>query len=228
MPATARAIAQLYASLLDHYGPQGWWPLLRHPAATAFTADGYHPGTYDVPCTQDDRFEVACGAILTQHTAWTHAERALRCLLAETALAPEALLALRPATLAGLVRSAGHPSAKARALQNCARLFLTLGGQAPGRGALLGLWGIGPETADCIRLYAYHQPEVVLDAYTRRILAHLRLVPLTAEADAVRRLCHRALPDGVPARQEFHALMVAHGKRHYRRAPYRDPLVPCR
>ena len=39
------------------------------------------------------------------------------------------------------------------------------------RDELLGIYGIGPETADSILLYALEKPTFVVDAYTRRILA---------------------------------------------------------
>ena len=41
------------------------------------------------------------------------------------------------------------------------------------RRRLLAIHGIGPETADCILLYAGEHPIFVVDAYTRRIFARL-------------------------------------------------------
>ena len=38
---------------------------------------------------------------------------------------------------------------------------------------LLSIYGIGPETADDIVLYAAHKPSFVIDAYTRRIVDRL-------------------------------------------------------
>ena len=40
----------------------------------------------------------------------------------------------------------------------------------PLRDELLGIYGIGEETADDIVLYAANAPSFVMDAYTRRIL----------------------------------------------------------
>src|SRR5262249_23651272 len=45
----------------------------------------------------------------------------------------------------------------------------------PLRNHLLSLKGIGPETADCILLYAGGYPSFVVDAYTRRIGQRLGL-----------------------------------------------------
>src|SRR4029450_2716467 len=55
-PVKARLL-RLYRALLAHHGPQGWWPA-RTP------------------------FEVAVGAILTQHTAWSGAAQAVAALRA--------------------------------------------------------------------------------------------------------------------------------------------------
>ena len=41
------------------------------------------------------------------------------------------------------------------------------------REGLLGLSGVGPETADSILLYALGMPSFVIDAYTRRLVLRL-------------------------------------------------------
>jgi endonuclease-3 related protein len=227
MPSGAPAILTVHNRLLAHYGPQGWWPLVRQPGVPGAGArDGdYHPGDYTLPRDAAGRFEVGCGAVLTQNTAWDNAARALQRLAAARALTPEALLALAPAALSELIRPAGYHNLKARKLQAFAGFFRDLNGRVPTRDDLLAVWGIGPETADSILLYAYHQPAMVVDAYTLRILGHLRCCPPAADYETLRALCDRALPHDTPLRQEFHALMVAHGKRHYRRRPWHDPLL---
>ena len=84
----------------------------------------------------------------------------------------------------------------------------------PLRAELLGVWGVGPETADVILLYAFGRPVFVIDAYTRRILER------TGTISAARRLSYDRLQatveSGLPADaslfNEYHALLVAHGK----------------
>ena len=44
------------------------------------------------------------------------------------------------------------------------------------RPALLGIKGVGPETADSILLYALDKPTFVVDAYTFRILSRHGLI----------------------------------------------------
>lgn len=80
------------------------------------------------------------------------------------------------------------------------------------RRALLATHGIGPETADSILLYAAGQPVFVIDAYTRRTLLRLGLVPEADTYDGWQRLFMRALPADAPLFSEFHALIVRHGK----------------
>ena len=109
------------------------------------------------------------GAILTQNAAWPNVEKALRALEAPGILDPGAILAQAEPELAALIRPSGYHNAKARKLKELATFFRDLQGRTPSRSELLAVWGIGPETADSIRLYAYGQLEMVVDAYTRRV-----------------------------------------------------------
>ena len=67
-PVKARLL-RLYRDLLRRYGPQHWWP-------------------------GRSAFEIAAGAILTQHTAWTNAARAVAALRARGLLVPARLAAM--------------------------------------------------------------------------------------------------------------------------------------
>jgi endonuclease-3 related protein len=100
------------------------------------------------------------------------------------------------------------------------------------RALLLSTHGIGPETADSIVLYAAEQPSFVIDAYTRRIFSRIGVQPGPAHGadhpevskgergyEAWRRLFMEALPAVAPMFNEYHALIVAHGKRVCRKAP---------
>lgn len=212
-------LTKLYHQFLERYGPQGWWPLLEH-SGTPTTKPGnqceYHPGQYGLPRTSVGRFEVAVGAILTQNTAWTNVEKALGGLVALDALAPQAILSADDDALRMAIRPAGYYNVKTRKLRCLAEFMLahqsSQGDAPPSRDALLGIWGVGPETADSIRLYAYHCREMVVDTYTRRILAACELCEPNTSYAALKRICISAIPATVPDYQEFHALMVEHGK----------------
>src|SRR2546422_2486797 len=75
-------LLRLYRGLLRRFGPQGWWP-------------GHSP------------FEIAAGAILTQHTAWSQAARAVAALRARRLLSPRALAAAPEGVGAEAIRPAG-------------------------------------------------------------------------------------------------------------------------
>ncbi len=213
----------LYRRLLNRYGPQGWWPLLglhgRHgtnPTKTG-SVEGYHPGDYSYPRTDRQRFEICIGAILTQNTGWPNAEKALRNLDGAGLLDAERMLAATEEELRKLIRPAGYYNQKARKLKALAAFYILLGGRTPSREELLALWGVGPETADSILLYAYHLPEFVVDAYTRRVLAAEGLATGKETYDEVKALCVKGLLQDVAVYQEFHALLVERAKRQVRK-----------
>lgn len=220
-------LRQLHDRLLAAYGPQGWWPLLEHagtnPTKTG-SITGYHPGEYDFPRTPAQRFEICIGAILTQNTAWPNVEQALRNLASLSALSPDGLDRLDDEALRQAIRPSGYFNAKTRKLREFVPHFRIWGERIPSRRELLAVWGIGPETADSIRLYAYGQVEMVVDAYAQRILAHLGLADPKASYEELKATCIAGLPGDLVTYQEFHALLVEHAKRHYRRRPWRDGL----
>jgi len=213
---TLTPLHHFHLELLEVYGPQGWWPLLGHegcnPTKTG-SVTGYHPGDYTFPHDEAERFEICAGAILTQNTAWPNVEKALTALAASGALEPEAILHLPDPELAALIRPSGYHNTKARKLKELAAFFRDLRGRTPTRNGLLAVWGIGPETADSILLYAYGEPEMVVDAYTRRVLERLGWVVEATSYEALKHFCAENLPEETTVYQEFHALVVEHAKR---------------
>lgn len=196
----------LYHQLLSHYGPQQWWPA---------SAEG-------------GLFEVMVGAILTQNTAWVNVERAIANLRAAGALNPIALRRLSAAEIGQLIYSSGYYNAKATKLKALAehlarydddleRCFAQETGAL--RQELLGIHGVGDETADSIILYAAGQPSFVIDAYTRRILRRLGLGPRGESYAHYQALFMDNLPADAPLFNEYHGLLVRHGKEVCRKVP---------
>lgn len=210
-------LARIYRILFDAYGPQGWWPIPSMAGRRGFDPGGYHPGDPLQPRTAAGRFEVALGAVLTQNTAWTNAEKALTSLLGAGVGTPEAVCSCDGSRLAALIRSSGHFNRKAGTLKAMAGIFL--GRRVPSREALLALRGIGPETADSILLYAFRQPVFVVDAYTRRLLARIGLAEGAGSDEAVQAFFHDSLPRRPELFSEYHALIVTHAKRFCRALP---------
>ncbi len=174
-------------------------------------------------------FEVIVGAILVQNTSWTNVERALEKLRQAGALTVDAMASLSEEALEELVRPSGQYRTKAKKLRAFLALVDEYGGlekllalDAPVlRARLLATWGIGPETADAIVLYAAKQPAFVIDAYTQRLMSRLGLGPASTTDYATwqRFFTERLEPDrDLWAR--YHALIVLHCKHLCRkRAP---------
>jgi len=188
-------IVQLYYELLKKYGPQGWWP-----------CPDYHPGDYSFPKTADQRFEICVGAILTQNTAWTNVEKALLNLKRANALNLKNFLKLSDGKLRELIKPAGYFNQKAKKLQ----IFAKFLHNTPTRELLLNLWGIGPETADSMLLYAYKQPFFVVDTYTKRLFPEFK----DLDYEEIRKKFETALPKDYKMYQEYHALIVKQVKYH--------------
>jgi endonuclease III related protein len=220
--AAGSVLASLYDVLFREYGPQGWWPVPGRAGHHGFDRGGYHPGDRRPPSRPSERFQIALGSVLTQNTAWTNAEQALTRLLQEGAASPQGILSARPGELARWIRSSGYYNQKARKLKSLAAVFRrrgALSGSPPTREELLGVWGIGEETADSILLYAYGKPVFVVDAYTRRLLARLCLTQPDEGYGALQELFQASLPRDAGLYSEYHALIVAHGKSRCRARP---------
>ena len=174
------------------------------------------------------------GAVLTQNTAWTNASAALAGLRKAGVRLPPDILRLSSRRLARLIRSSGYFNQKARKLRSIAAFFsgrgALAGGAAPARDALLSEWGIGPETADSILLYAFHVPVFVVDAYTRRILSRIGLIGGRETYGDIQNLFHSSLEARASLYNEYHALIVAHAKEHCRARPEcaSCPVKQCR
>lgn len=206
----------------------GWWPMTGcdtvHPFKTG-AVKGYHPEDFSYPKNHRQQFEIICGAILAQNTKWISAQKAVYTLDQLDLLIPENLLSAPDTEVSEAVTPAGYKNIKRGYLKNCARFYLQLKGETPTRENLLNVKGIGPETADCILLYAYKVPTFVVDAYTTRFLLHHQMIPEKSSYHQIKTLFEENLAPDVEMFQEFHALFVEHGKRFFSRKPYGpDPV----
>jgi len=193
---------QVYKKLFKYYGPQCWWP-------------------------GDTPFEVMVGAILTQNTAWTNVERAIKNLKINDCLTPEAILAMPQKNLAMWLKSSGYFNIKAQRLRSYCRWYVAAGqlkklkalDTTILRKQLLSVNGVGPETADDILLYAFERPVFVIDAYTRRIFSRLRLVDAEEGYETLRGRFEKNLVQDAALFNEYHALIVRHAKEICKKRP---------
>ena len=179
------------------FGPQHWWP-------------------------GETSFEIVTGAILTQNTSWINVEKAIANLKSTEYLTTEALHHIDISQLAELIRSAGYYNIKAKRLKNFVNwLFENYNGEMSNlelvnteqlRAELVGINGIGLETADSILLYALSRPVFVVDAYTARITLRHGLIDPGADYEQLRELFESNLQEDVGLFNEYHALLVRAGK----------------
>ena len=204
---TGRKLIKMYELLLEHFGPQNWWP-----AETAL--------------------EVMVGAVLTQNTNWKNVEKAIANLRKRDMLSLEGLRSIELSDLANEIRPAGYFNIKAKRLSNLINfIWDQFDGNLDGlfsqekqtlREGLLSVKGIGPETADSILLYAANRPVFVIDAYTYRILRRHEMAEEQASYDELQDLFMTHLPEDEALFNEFHALIVSTGKTYCRRSPQCD------
>jgi endonuclease-3 related protein len=194
----------IYRTLFKRYGPQHWWP-------------------------GDGPFEVMTGAILTQNTNWKNVEQAIAGLKAKGLLDPRRMNVVTKERLANAIQPAGFFNQKTAYLKEYCRYYVSTYGAHVQRmravqtqrlrKELLGLKGIGPETADSILLYALGKPVFVIDAYTRRVFSRHGLFPEKARYDDWQRFFTGRLPRSARLYNEYHALIVRLAKEYCKTRP---------
>jgi endonuclease-3 related protein len=187
----------MYSRLYNAFGPQRWWP-------------------------GDTPLEVAVGAVLTQNTNWENVEKAIRNLKRAKALSARAIHRMPEMRLAELIRPSGYFNIKARRLKEFVEFLMgryggsmaRMGREETGvlRKRLLGVKGIGPETADSILLYALEKPVFVIDAYTKRILSRHGFMAYDEPYERFQEFFQFSLEADTALFNEYHALLVRAGK----------------
>ena len=218
------SLTSLYELLERSLGFQGWWPLISRGGRPDHDEGGYRRLRDTAhTLTDDDRFEIAVGAVLTQNTTWENAKRALTPLHHFRLLSASALLSLSQPELARLIRSCGYHNQKAKKLQLLSLQWDEIRELRADpdrlRERLLAVWGIGPETADSILLYAFDHPYFVVDAYARRILTRVGFPEGAGTYEKLQRLVHDEIGRDEGILGELHALLVALGKSSCRPQP---------
>jgi len=202
-----RLLMDIYRTLYKAYGPRHWWP-------------GETP------------FEVMVGAILTQNTSWQNVEKAIQNLKGKGILNIDGIHQLKKSQLAPLIKSSGYYRIKADRLKVFVNfLFENYDGNISRmrkekletlRQQLLGVKGIGPETADSILLYGLGKPIFVVDAYTKRILSRHGMISERVSYEETQRLFMNYLPHNKRLFNEYHALFVHLGKTVCKKIPRCD------
>jgi endonuclease-3 related protein len=200
-------LMNIYRKLYQAYGPRDWWPA-------------------------ETSFEVMVGAILTQNTSWRNVEKAIQKLKGKGVLNPEGIHDLKKTQLASLIKSSGYYRIKTDRVKAFVNfLFEEFDGDLKRMGRerlgelrekLLGVKGIGPETADSILLYGLKKSIFVVDAYTKRILSRHKMISENTAYEEVQKLFMEHLPLDEKLFNEYHALLVHLGKTVCKKIPRCD------
>ncbi|HVP93746.1 MAG TPA: Fe-S cluster assembly protein HesB [Methanoregulaceae archaeon] len=178
--------------LSSHYGKIPWWP--------------------------GDTDEVLIGAVLTQQTRWENVEQALLALKERNMCTLSALHGAEPVNIEDAIRCTGFYRVKTKRLKELAQHITEQYGGIQGmnprptqelRRGLLGVYGIGAETADSILCYGFNRTSFVIDAYTRRICICLGIV---AKGEELKDLFEHVLPEDNSAYRQTHAHIVEYAK----------------
>jgi endonuclease-3 len=166
-------------------------------------------------------FAVLAAIILSQNTSDKNSIRAYRRLHERLGrVTPEAVLSLSEEELVEIIRPAGLPRQKARALREAARRILEAGGErvlvemAPEelRRFLLSIPGVGKKTADVFLSFYRKAPVFAVDTHALRIAKRWGLVGEKAGYDEA----SKALLEffGPELAEEAHRLLIALGRRY--------------
>ena len=237
-PLIANNIQQIYNLLFETYGPQGWWPigyLNSDPNRMDIRAEaGYHPKDYNIPRNDQELLEIILGTVLTQNTNWNNVVKAFRKLTSMDFQSMQHIINVDEQILEQAIKSSGYYRQKTKYIKNVLSFFaenplITLETVKTEtiRKMLLKLKGVGPETADSILLYGLKRCSFVIDAYTTRIFSHLGLVDPKIAYESLKHLFESSLSKDLKVYQEFHALLVQHGKLYYssKRECWDDPVL---
>jgi len=203
-------LLKIQKKLSGRFGPRNWWPA-------------------------ETDLEVCIGAILTQNTSWKNVEKAISALRIENLLSIDALAAIEDRKLAVLIKPAGYYNLKTKRLKSLVHYLSSINGgdwrqflrKSPlekARDSLLSVYGVGPETADSILLYAANRRAFVIDKYTIRFGARFGLFRDDIGYEGARAFFMEHLPKSWKLYNEYHALIVALGATHCKARP---DCVPC-
>jgi endonuclease-3 related protein len=201
---TEQRLLNIFRTLLSSFGKRNWWP-------------------------GETELEIIVGAILTQNTSWKNVEKAINNMKAQGVLDVDTLHTITKDQLGEIIKPSGFYNQKSSRL----KLFINVLHENFNnsmdnleyydindlRNLLLGISGIGPETADSILLYALNRPVFVVDAYTKRFLKNHQLYDGKGKYDDVQQFFMTNLPHDTYLFNEFHALIVCLCQNYCKKKP---------
>jgi len=168
------------------------------------------------PKTIRDRETVIIESILTQRTNWSNVEKSIRNLRSKKLLSLSKILKCPTEVLEKEIKSSGFARQKALRIKNIAKFFIyEMKGLKSAmkmekdylRNKLLGIHGIGEETADDILLYALDKPVFVIDQYTKRFVRQHNIAEKTSY-NYLQKLFEFSVKKDYKIYQDYHALII--------------------
>jgi len=219
----------IYEKLFEFYGSQGWWPVIFEERKNFADTGGYHKDSVIFSQRTTDRFEISAGAVLTQNTNWNNVYKSLLDFKKYSITNPEIFLESGEESIKKIIRRTGYYNQKYLKLYNLVSFMHSNNYfETPfdiSSEALLGLWGIGEETADSILLYAFNRKVFVIDAYTKRIASRLDSSLKFKKYNDFQKYYIENIPDDIEIYNQYHALIVKHCVEICRKKPCCDKCV---
>jgi endonuclease-3 len=190
---------------MEQSEPTRWTDYIE-PVMTTLAATYHGKGAVEL----GDPFKVLIATVISQRTREEQTTAISQRLFARYPDA--AALAEAPVDeLERLLNGSQYPEVKAPRIKEIARILRDqYGGQVPQTmEALLALPGVGRKTANCVLLYAFNVPAIVVDVHVQRISNRLGWVQ-TKNPDQTEIALERILP--APYWLTINRLMVQHGR----------------
>ena len=179
-----------------------------------------------------DAFAALIGAIVDDEGAGVRAGQVLENLRAAGASSARSLADASLDELSEWIAPAGNARKRGERLQRLARFAVErydgsfaamLAADAETlRGELLGIRGVGAETADAVLLFAAGRPSFVVDLAVHRVLKRHGWIEIEADGETIKEYVESGLDRDAAALAEFHDLLELVGRRHCRKAPECD------
>lgn len=192
-------LKQLYQTLLDNMGHQGDWPA-------------------------ESLEEIIIGAILVQNTRWENVVLSISHLRQHLQGDFKGILDIEESVLQGLIRPSGFYKNKSKSLRSMFTWLAEHGYDYAGiqeqyghhlRKELLGLFGVGLETADVLLLYVFNQPVFIANKYAQKLLSSLTGLTFSGYKDLYAQVDLTVF--GLEEAQQFHILILEFGKIYFGR-----------
>ncbi len=189
--------------------------------------EGAFPGKGDEEIEwKRDPFHVLISTVLSQRTKDENTHVASKRLFSRYD-SPEALSKAPVAKIRVLIRPAGFPNAKARAIKEIGRIVQErYGGEVPSdMEDLLALPHVGRKTANCVLVYGFSIDAIPVDTHVHRISNRIGLVSTSGPEDTERELS-KAIPRDLW--KQLNSTFIAFGKEICRPVRPRCPVCPIK